>query len=299
MKKIFAVIRSYMEANAFGRCLMKLIKVLYLEDIVFFICDFFEPCFNKNDITEAKKIFLERKREVVDMEKNLADEESRATYKTLIKYRMSGNRKLPFKVRRPQKEQYFMNTFERNTLLKEGMAYFVDCGAYTGDTLERLLKINGTVKKYYAFEPNQCNCALLVNRAKKLACHDRVEVYPYAVSDRCGTLRFDIKTGVNSSSKLTESGSESVEVTTIDDSLRDKKVTFIKMDIEGAELSALHGAEQTILRWKPILAISIYHSNADMIEIYNYIHELMPEYKFYVRHYSMYYNETILYAVMN
>lgn len=138
-----------------------------------------------------------------------------------------------------------------------------------------------------------------MDNAKKLSCSDQVEVYPCAVSDKCGILHFDTKTGVNGSFKLTEDGTESVEATTIDTALKDKKVTFIKMDIEGAELSALHGAEQTILKWKPILAISIYHSNTDMIEIYNYIHELIPNYKFYVRHYGIYFNETILYAVID
>lgn len=160
------------------------------------------------------------------------------------------------------------------------------------------LKTNETLEKYYAFEPNKCNCEVLGNRAKKLFCYDKVEIYPFAVSDKCGTLHFDTKTGVSGSSKLTECGTETVSVTTLDSVLKEKKVTFIKMDIEGAELAALHGAEEIILAQKPTLAISIYHSNADMIDIYNYLHNLLPEYKFYVRHYGIYFNETILYAIM-
>lgn len=298
VKKIFATIRSKMVMNTFGRELLHIINKLYLEDIVFFICDLFEPCFDKDDIKEAKKLFTDRRREVISMIKNLADEESKVTYRELLKYRMSGKRKLLFKVGRPSKEQYFMNVSDRNILPLKG-EYFVDCGAYTGDTLLGYLKSKGTIEKYYAFEPNKYNCEVIADRVRKLACSDKVEIYPFAVSDKCGIMYFDVKTGVSGASKLAESGKEHVKVTTLDDTLRDKKVTFIKMDIEGAELSALRGGKKTILEQKPTLAISIYHSNADMIDIYNYIHELVPEYKFYVRHYGIYFNETILYAIMD
>lgn len=71
------------------------------------------------------------------------------------------------------------------------------------------------------------------------------------------------------------------------------------MDIENAELNALKGAVQTILRDKPKLAICIYHSNDDMLDIPEYIHSLVPEYKFYVRqHHILPWLETVLYAVL-
>lgn len=70
------------------------------------------------------------------------------------------------------------------------------------------------------------------------------------------------------------------------------------MDIEGSELPALEGAKQTILRNKPKLAISIYHSDEDMLRIVEYIHELVPEYKLYIRAHTMGIAETVLYAVI-
>ena len=78
-----------------------------------------------------------------------------------------------------------------------------------------------------------------------------------------------------------------------------EEVTFIKMDIEGAELKALKGAKNIILRDKPKLAISIYHKPEDIVEIPLFIKELVPEYKLYIRHYSNDSIETVLYAVIS
>ncbi|MFC0211099.1 FkbM family methyltransferase, partial [Paenibacillus chartarius] len=74
------------------------------------------------------------------------------------------------------------------------------------------------------------------------------------------------------------------------------KVDFIKMDIEGAELSALKGAKQTIEEFKPKLAISIYHSISDYGTIFDYINNLNVEYEYYLDHYTIFDEETILYA---
>lgn len=72
------------------------------------------------------------------------------------------------------------------------------------------------------------------------------------------------------------------------------------MDIEGAELNALKGAEKTIIKYKPKLAICIYHSNQDMVLIAEYIHNLIPDYKIYIRQHSLYPSaaETVLYALV-
>lgn len=80
--------------------------------------------------------------------------------------------------------------------------------------------------------------------------------------------------------------------------LLEQKVTFIKMDVEGAELEALKGAEATIKRDKPRCAICVYHKPEDIDTITEYLHKLVPEYKFYMRHYSLCDYETVLYAVL-
>ena len=59
-------------------------------------------------------------------------------------------------------------------------------------------------------------------------------------------------------SSVDENGEDEIKVVAVDE-IVDGKVTFIKMDIEGSELKALHGAEKTIKKYRPKLAICIYH----------------------------------------
>ena len=75
------------------------------------------------------------------------------------------------------------------------------------------------------------------------------------------------------------------------------RVDFIKMDIEGAELAALRGAEATIRRFQPKLAISLYHSIEDFERIPAYLDSLHLPYRYYLEHHTIYENETVLFAV--
>lgn len=75
------------------------------------------------------------------------------------------------------------------------------------------------------------------------------------------------------------------------------KIDFIKMDIEGYEMQALQGAIETIKRFKPKLAISIYHKWQDFYVIPLWIHEIYNDYLFFIDHYTTHSGETILYAI--
>ena len=90
-----------------------------------------------------------------------------------------------------------------------------------------------------------------------------------------------------------------VETLTIDDLVAQKQLSrldFIKMDIEGAELEALKGAEDSIRRYRPKLAISVYHHLPDFWEISQWIDGLGLGYCFYLRHFTIHAEETVLFA---
>lgn len=83
----------------------------------------------------------------------------------------------------------------------------------------------------------------------------------------------------------------------IDEILMGKQVTFIKLDVEGSEMAALEGASESIRRWKPKLAVSVYHKPEDLWTLASYIIELNPNYNLYLRHYTTCNYETVLYAI--
>lgn len=90
-----------------------------------------------------------------------------------------------------------------------------------------------------------------------------------------------------------------VETLTIDKLIEREMVTsvgFIKMDIEGAELEALKGAEATIRQYRPKLAVSVYHNLEDFWVIPGWIDALGLNYRFYLRHFTVHAEETILFA---
>lgn len=165
---------------------------------------------------------------------------------------------------------------------------FIDAGAFNGDTSKEFLKWAGeNCKKIYALEPlnhmYQEICGMHIPKA---------EILNYAAWNRQEDLFFSEN---SSSSSVNDSGEVKVRGMDID-SVANENVTFIKMDIEGSERKALEGARQTILNCRPRLAICIYHKAEDVIEIPSYILELVPEYTFYIRHYSSHMWETVLYA---
>ena len=99
-----------------------------------------------------------------------------------------------------------------------------------------------------------------------------------------------------SGSSISEDGSEKIETISLDEVLQGKRVTFIKMDIEGAEYNALIGCEKTIKKWKPRLAICVYHKSEDILEIPALLLKMNDDYKFALRQYDSWDTSAILYA---
>ena len=83
----------------------------------------------------------------------------------------------------------------------------------------------------------------------------------------------------------------------LDEVLDKKRVTFIKMDIEGAEREAILGAKKIISEQKPKLAISVYHHPKDILVLPKLILHINGDYTFYLRHYALSTSETVLYAI--
>lgn len=184
--------------------------------------------------------------------------------------------------------QYFNVDF-----LEFGEEIFVDDGCNVLESTVDLMNKCSKLKKVYAFEPDAENYKKsLVNKEKYGL--GQVELFPYGTWS--GKTQLSFAANHNVGSHVCEDGNAKIDVVAIDDVVNQGEVTFIKMDIEGSELEALKGAAATIRKWKPKLAISIYHKPEDMVELPLYIKELVPEYKLYLRHHSNNETDTVLYA---
>lgn len=175
---------------------------------------------------------------------------------------------------------------------------FVDGGAYDLSTTRMFQEwCKGQYNKIFAFEPDKFNFDIC---RKKLAEKPigNLELLNKGCWNREDTLYFSA-TGGQGSRIIGEDSKNVVQIETaaIDDIVGDSAVTFIKLDVEGAELQALEGAKECIKRCHPRLAVCLYHKPEDIIEIPAYILSLSDEYQLYIRHYQMSANETVLYAV--
>lgn len=174
---------------------------------------------------------------------------------------------------------------------------FVDCGAYTGDTIIQYVSFTDRkYKKIYAFEPDS---GLMEELRKNIGCPDNIEIINKGVWKEENILEFNIdgeKTRIDDGI-----GNAMLPVTTIDMTVQpEEKITFIKMDIEGSELEALEGAAKTISRYMPKLAICCYHKREDIFTLFSYISNFENKemkYNIYLRHHSNSAYETVLYAL--
>lgn len=179
--------------------------------------------------------------------------------------------------------------------VKKGF-YIIDGGAFCGETAIVMSKLVGPTGRVFAFEP--------VESAYKVLCSQNLEntvCIPKGLHDQTKELAFHIVEGDEFSSSVRKDGEIRIAVTSIDDYVSEQKlsrVDFIKMDIEGSELSALKGAKNTIVKFKPMLAISIYHNDGrDLIDVTHYLMETYKDqYKFSIRQNSICWSETVVFA---
>lgn len=246
------------------------------------------------EILRSRDFFDKNSKRVLTVLRLLADEKSKMVWGGVLNYRLY-RKPLSSKLY-SEHDQYFCNDIIH--LVNDEV--FIDGGAYTGDTIQQFLdtanKNNITVNRIIAFEPEAKNYKLI---SKFYGNRKNILVINKGLSVREDKLYFK-ETGVSSALvRSKEEATTIIPVISIDAVPECKEATFIKMDIEGSEMDALKGAEETIKRNHPKLAICIYHSDEDMIRIIEYVHKLVPEYQLYVRHHSKSEVETVLYAVMN
>jgi FkbM family methyltransferase len=183
---------------------------------------------------------------------------------------------------------------------KSNYHYFLDGGAYNGDTVLKLINSLGKIKNLICFEPSKNNFirlnTFLHRKKRKIA--DNILSCPFGLWEKTTRLLFkDAGPDSHIRENIISREDSFVPVVAIDDILIDYPIKFIKMDIEGAELKALIGAEKIIQRLKPTLAICVYHTPNHIWEIPLFLNQLKLNYNFFLRAYSFFGIEIVLYAV--
>lgn len=245
---------------------------------------------------DCMRYYEEHMQEIQELYDGLSDEKSKEVLRNRLLFLRTRERKYMLSCR--EQNQYFSG----EVIDFQKVKCFVDLGVYTGDTvLQFVEETKGEYQEIYGFEPDEqlyrvaqenlkeCRNVVLVKKATS-DCDGEIEV-----AQSLGVMQ-TIESGVFEETE----GEKTVFKVCKLDTFFDKRTTeqaMLKLDIEGAEMSALRGGENWIIKNKPIIAICVYHKQEDILEIPAYCKKLVPEYKMYLRHYSDNQTETVCYLV--
>ncbi len=249
---------------------------LYAPDTPLFGGGYFDVNYLEENIDEFNYVY-----------NRLEDDFSKSVFTNIINFKITGKIEYLSPISTTRLEDY------QSLLSFNSETVYVDLGAYNGDTIEEVLSINSEIKKIIAFEPDVKNYKKLIQNTQNL---NNIECYNIGSYSKEDTLYFSGKGGRNSA--LKKDGDYKISVNSVDNILNGGKASYIKLDVEGAELKSLEGAKNTIKTFKPSLGIAAYHRNDDFFTLIKYIDSLTLDYKIYLRH-NHYIPawETIIYAV--
>jgi FkbM family methyltransferase len=248
-------------------------------------------------------IFKMHASEILECYDGLFDDESKKVFFKLIETRMCRNEQKGYIENKIISDNQYFEWNKFTSFINLGR--FVDCGSYVGDSIEKYIwYMDGVFDKIIAIEPDTRNFNRLEKRVARLKDEwiiddNMIELYAKGVGERNTSCKFESYDNNNGlGSKFIDNpdaDGASCEIVSLD-SFIDEPYSFLKADIEGYEYKMLLGAESGIKKYKPALAICIYHNAVDMYSIPLLIKSFVPEYKMAIRHYSGTWAETVLYC---
>lgn len=291
-KKDYIVLIVPAEMSIINKIRLQLETVIQADNIYSFDFIHFIIYYNLQSIKSYKEFCLENLELLINLYNMLEDSKSKETLIGYISGKITNNYAYFNEI--CIGDMYFVKDLINFSDHEE---VFVDCGAFDGDTIRDFITRVESYKKIYAFEPDKKNFAKLKSYISTNHL-DNINCYNNAVLNIEKEINF--KASVDSvSSRIIDSdssGNYKINSVTLD-KIIECPITHIKMDIEGSEFLALMGAQNLITNYKPKLSICVYHKYEDLIYIPKLLKELVPEYKFYLRHHAPYGSELILYSV--
>ena len=206
----------------------------------------------------------------------LADDESKNAFCAIIRYKLSGRMEYLLNCHSTKDEMYSL-------LPCEGISTVADLGAYNGDTLKEAREYFPSLAECIAVEPDPRTFRRLERYVATVG-DVRVRCIRAAVSDVVGEGVIRASGNRNSTVSATASHEyreEDVPLITLDS--LNIEPDYIKYDVEGEELAALIGSDETICRCRPSLLVSLYHRSRDIFALINYLAVSYPDYRLYLR----------------
>lgn len=234
---------------------------LLAPDVPVFGNNIFDSDFVNKNYDRLKKVY-----------DRLADDLSEKTFENMVKFKLSGDLNYLFSCEAEKKAPY-----DEILNLSDNEVY-LDLGAYRGDTVKEFLETKENYKKITAIEPDPKSFKKLKTFSESIK---NIETINACVLDFTGETEFDIS---NSRGSSAGKGENKVKCVSVDDIC--PEATFIKADIEGAELKMINGAVNTIKANRPKMALSCYHRSEDLFTIPERIFEIREDYKIYMRHFK-------------
>lgn len=239
--------------------------------------------FSERYMYDVQSIF-DNENKISEVHSLLEDEQSREYFVNFLNARISRN-PLYLKENDCMKANYEYISQNDYSIVPKRKDLILDCGAYTGDTSKIFLEKTNQDCRIFAIEPFKGNYRKLCEWIERENLKDKV----YPIQSLLGYANDEVVISASTESSVSSSVENcgkicnKILVEKLDE-LIFEKVSFIKMDIEGAELDALKGAAQIIKRDKPQMVISAYHRTCHMWEIPLLIKEIEPSYKIFCGH---------------
>ncbi len=202
----------------------------------------------------------------------LADERSRDLLDQILRYRRSGA--LGDCPEASLTDEYTPADLPRYT----GPLRVVDCGAFTGVAIHKLIHAGYALDTVVAFEPDLVSFNTLASRSFPA---NRTLCLPLGTWSETKQLKFASDGSMGSA--LSDSGEVTIQCVAIDDVLHGEPINLLKLDVEGAEIETLKGMSRIIHDQRPNLLLSAYHTPGHLFEIADLIAGWQLGYRFHLR----------------
>lgn len=236
---------------------------LYLPDMPVVGDTYFTRAFMEEHAEDISRVY-----------ERLADDVSKSILADILAYKITGDVSHLERTCTTPEEEYAL-------LSEKPVKIAIDGGAYNGDTAAEMMKFFPELSEIYAVEPDPKT----FKRLQKFAAdHEKVLPIHAALWREAGDAKFSSAGNRNSSLIGASYEHKDVSVPLVSvDMMAKKPIDFIKFDLEGAEREALLGSRETILRDRPVLAISLYHRSEDLFDLPLLLDEIRSDYRFYIR----------------